>query len=295
MTISDIANSLYTTEPDTVFWHYTSLSGIKGIVDSKTIYATDARFLNDASELNHLRDLLTYEINQRLRNHPPSERMLLQLKEWISHRVGSGGILFIASFSANGNLLSQWRGYCPSGKGVCIAFDPHELVSASRDQQFTIGKCIYAWDQKTQILSSLLDEIEALAIRMGEVTDTGKRHPLNSYHDVFESIEDDLLRVACLFKDPAFREEEEWRIVSPVVSNYVEAEIEYREGISMLVPFIRFQLPKGDDEKVHLFQVMVGPTPNPDQSITSLSRFLSKYASRATLSVSTSEIPYRSW
>ena len=37
-------------------------------------------------------------------------------------------VLFGASFRANGNLLSQWRGYAVHGKGVSIGFNPREIV-----------------------------------------------------------------------------------------------------------------------------------------------------------------------
>ena len=56
----------------------------------------------------------------------------------------------------------------------------------------------------------------------------------------FASIEIDLLRIAAILKHPSFREEKEWRIVSPVIANTAEAPILFREGHAMLVPYIEF-------------------------------------------------------
>jgi hypothetical protein len=53
-----------------------------------------------------------------------------------------------------------------------------------------------------------------------------------------------------LFKDQAFREEDEWRLVSPVISNYLTAPIKFREGRSLLTPYINFDLPAGDNRRV---------------------------------------------
>jgi hypothetical protein len=36
-----------------------------------------------------------------------------------------------SSFRANGNLLSQWRGYSVHGKGVSLGFDPATIVRLS--------------------------------------------------------------------------------------------------------------------------------------------------------------------
>lgn len=34
-------------------YHYTDLNGLKGIIESNSLWATNFRFLNDAAELDH--------------------------------------------------------------------------------------------------------------------------------------------------------------------------------------------------------------------------------------------------
>ena len=115
------------------------------------------------------------------------------------------------------------------------------------------------------------------------------------FNDVFEEIEGDLLRVAALLKHPGFSEEDEWRAVSPITSNYVEAPICHREGRSMLLPYIRFALPKAEGGALAIEHAFLGPTPNAGQPMTSLSRYLSKYRANPTKGLTYCQIPYRDW
>jgi hypothetical protein len=40
-------------------YHYTSRDGLKGILNTQTLFATHYRFLNDTSEIEHMRTALT--------------------------------------------------------------------------------------------------------------------------------------------------------------------------------------------------------------------------------------------
>ena len=95
-------------------------------------------------------------------------------------------------------------------------------------------------------------------------------------------------------KHPSFSEEDEWRAVSPILTNYVEAPIKYREGASMLIPYITFSLRDGNDEWLRFAQVIVGPTPNINLSMKSVSRFLAK-RSLGSKSIHYCGIPVRAW
>ncbi len=109
------------------------------IAGSKTLYATDIRYLNDAMELKYTSDLLRTEISQRLESNNSTNRKLLeQLKDWLFHRLTNGHMLFVSSFTTNGNLLSQWRGYCQQGKGVSIGFLPENILTSSHDRDVEI-------------------------------------------------------------------------------------------------------------------------------------------------------------
>lgn len=295
MAIKNIVESLYAESPEKTLYHYTSLTGLLGIIKSQSLWASDIRFFNDAAEMKHTADLLRNEISRRLEQGEGNSKLLSQFRDWISHRITDGHMLFVTSLTANGNLLSQWRGYCPLGKGVSVGFNPTIISRCANRQSFLIGKCIYDSVRQNQITKNIIEDIEKVATQRGENTDPSKRHPTQSFHDVFEEVEADLLRVAAILKHPSFKEEEEWRAVSLVLTNYVKSPISYREGISMLIPYLEFSLIPDSASKMEIQHVFLGPTPNNNLSMTSLSRCLSKKGVSLKEGITACQIPYRQW
>jgi hypothetical protein len=293
--IAKLAQDLYAEIPEHTLYHYTSLDGVRGIVDSGSLRATEIRYFSDAAEMKHAVDHLSAGISFFEGFGRSNQTLLDQLRKWLSHRLTTGHMLYVGCFTPNGNLLSQWRSYCPMAKGVSLGFDAAKLSTSATRQHWQLGKCIYDPKEKEEIVMPILGEIERLAEERGENTDRSKRPPANSFHDIFEEIEADLLLVAALLKHPAFREEQEWRLVSPVITNYVTTPIEYREGPSMLVPYMNFRLPEASDRRLDIEQVILGPTPNSDISMASLSNYLSKNGASPRNGVASCQIPYRPW
>ncbi len=295
MTINKLAEELYAENPDKTLYHYTSLTGLLGIIKSQSFWASDIRYFNDAAEMKHTADLLRNEISRRLEKGEGNSKLLIQFREWISHRITDGHMVFVSSLTGNGNLLSQWRGYTPLGKGVSVGLNPEIISRCANKQDFLIGKCIYKITSQNKIINQIIEEIEKLAVSMGENTDPSKHHPTQSFHDVFEAVEAELLRIAAILKHPSFEEEEEWRAVSPVLTNYVKSPIDYREGISMLIPYIEFRLVPDGEASMNIEHVYLGPTPNNNLSMSSMSRCLSKKGVSPEKGITACQIPYRQW
>jgi hypothetical protein len=106
--------------PEKSLCHYTSATGLIGILESKQLYATDVRFLNDSQELLYAVDLAKqYLTNQPLQSKDDERKAfadfalkLLDTKDNLVVILGTP--TFVASFSEENDLLSQWRGYCPN-------------------------------------------------------------------------------------------------------------------------------------------------------------------------------------
>ena len=72
--LRDAADSLLTEweklhavqEPD-FLWHYTSVTGLHGILETGNLRFSDAAFLNDTSEMSHAVDLLQTTVEDRIR------------------------------------------------------------------------------------------------------------------------------------------------------------------------------------------------------------------------------------
>ena len=291
MPLQRLIDELYGQQPNGVLYHYASLGATLKIIESRSLFATDIRYFNDTAELNHAASLLNAETSRRIREGNDKE-LLIQFQNWLNHRITDGHMQFVACFTKNGNLLSQWRGYCPPSLGVSIGFNADMIVESAKNQKFIIGQCIYSLDDQKKIISQLIDCVEDLAKQDGQNTDSSKRHPSNSFNDVFEKIEVNLLKIAALIKHPSFHEEQEWRVVSPIIENYVISPIEYREGKSMLIPFIRFNLPETSTRNIEIDNVVLGPTAHIHKSMNSLSNYLSKSQASPRNGIRYCQIPY---
>jgi len=287
-----ITARLYADRPDETLYHYTTLKGLLGILASRSLWASDIRYLNDSAEMKHAADLIKQEVARRIAAGHPNPKLLNQFQYWVGHRVTHGHMLFSASFRSNGNLLSQWRGYSTHGKGVSIGFDPGRIVELARAQAFQVGRCIYTPQRQRELIGTVVDAVEAVAEEQGECTDPERRAPDQSYHDSFELVESDLLRIAAILKHPSFQEEEEWRVVSPVLSDLDQAPIRFREGTSMLVPYLEFRLATGE-EALQLEHLFLGPSPNISISMNSLELCLAHHGIRPAAGISYCQIPYR--
>lgn len=287
--IDDILQRLYATVPTDTLYHYTSLSGLQGIVESGHLRASDVRYMNDSTELRHTLELMQDHITRRVIAGTDHPALLNQLLDWLSHRIVGGPMLFGASFRANGNLLSQWRGYSVHGKGVSLGFDPQHILACARKQRFQVGRCVYDPERQLQLIEEVVDAVEAYA----DAGDTRRGNEAANLA-IFERIEGRLLRLAAILKHPAFEEEQEWRIVSPVIADCAEEPVHFREGASMLVPWYAFELREHEDgAAMGLDHVFLGPTSNIDLSMNSLALFLAQCGAGPRRGISYCQIPYR--
>lgn len=290
--IRDITERLYSAVPQETLYHYTTFAGLIGIVERKAIWASDIRYMNDSAEMKHTVDLIAAKVGERIERGVSSRKVLSQLLDWVSNRI-TRHMLFAASFRSSGNLLSQWRGYSVVGKGVSIGFDPDYIVACAGRQSSQLGKCIYDLVEQECLIGEVLDAVERLATPREACSAEDDTRSSPDYQGIFELIESDLLRIAAILKHPSFKEEEEWRIVSPVFGDYVAAPVLFREGASMLVPYIELPLTMNPSEPIRLDQVYLGPTPNSVLSMNSLTMFLSKRGVHVAKGVQYCQIPFR--
>jgi len=285
-----IVDSLYKLKPTSRLYHYTSLDAIQSIIKEHGLWATDIHYFNDSAELGHSAELLRHEISRRLAQGTNQRTILDQMLQWVDQRITNGHTLFVTSLTPNGNLLSQWRGYCTYGKGISLGFSATHVMSCATDQSYNIGQCIYDSDRQQEIVKTIIDTLETLALSEGP-SPASRAHPSQSYHPAFSKCEDAILRIAALFKNATFREEAEWRLVSPLVTDYVHSEIEYRPGRSTLIPYKLFSLARAGQAKLALEHVFIGPTPHINLSMNSLVQLLSRNG--ISPMIENSLVPYR--
>ena len=288
--IRDITEKLYSGNPEGTLYHYTTFTGLMGIVKRGVLWASDIRYMNDSAELKHTADLIRTEVSKRIADGHENPNLLNQFLDWVTHRITNGNMVFAASFRSHGNLLSQWRGYSRVGKGVSLGFNADAVLQCAKDQSFQIGKCIYDPHDQAHLIKKVIDAVENFAQQAPHITQTQSR---TDYHDIFEKIESDLLRIAAILKHPSFQEEEEWRIVSSAITDYINAPVLFREGHSMLVPYFEFALTRKGQTDIAMDHIFLGPTPNINISMNSLTLFLTKNGINPEKGISYCQIPFR--
>lgn len=312
-----------------VLWHYTSLSGFMGIVNSRTIYATDLRYLNDKEELLHARTLMKEiwkELTQGTKD-VPFRGLLDTLLEVLFGGDGTSSSLhvFVASFSTARDQLSQWRAYSGQASGVCLGLDLNHIRSERcRFNLDSFAPCIYENELKREMLKSgltaLLKQAEAASARVWPEFETEFKKVLASKPSIegkevakslvashfgkrfIEVVLDEamgtayeLLRVAALMKHPSFYEEQEWRFVFPASkdADHNHDSRKYRRGETTLIPYIDLPLCPNGGDALPLLEVLLGPESEPLIAQEAAELFLKDAGVKAI--VSGSGVPYRKW
>lgn len=153
-------------------FHYTTLEGLRGILESQTLWATHYRFLNDSTEIEHLRaklkeQLFPIMLDVAKRLHKQDFKTRRKMKNYggvfaVAKKETDAlintcyGITFegegksdepfaspyITSFCSHqadtpyereNGLLSQWRAYGGKG-GIAIVFDTSRLLDLFRKE-----------------------------------------------------------------------------------------------------------------------------------------------------------------
>jgi hypothetical protein len=282
--VTAIAARLYMDRPSGSLFHYTSLRGFLGIITEGELQITDARYLNDASEMRVFVERIKSAMSIDTEFDEFTDDFHKEFGAWLDFRISDHGhSIFVACFTGNGNLLSQWRSYGDPGKNLSIGFNPDALQSAAHSQGYILGRCIYDATEQSKIAKEVLAAIKREAGSSKNV----------ELKNVFTRAETNLLKIAILFKDQGFREEEEWRLVSPPVDNYVNFPIQFREGRTMLTPFMKFVLPSRHDSRIDIEQAFVGPTPHINAAMSATLEFLSKLGVSPRRGLCYCQIPYR--
>ncbi len=177
---------------DTVF-HYTNLEATLNILKQKTLRFTEARYLNDSSELDEgmkiletlvpqmitklsiakLQDaaalfaallaFLKISLSLRCHNETVKEEMFNLGYRNIEEDVFPIFDIYVASFSTQGDNLSQWLAYSDYGKGCAIGFPaeaPEQVFQIPDNYQLFSSQVNYSsFEKKKNFAEEFLEEV----------------------------------------------------------------------------------------------------------------------------------------
>ncbi len=271
--------------PPPTLYHYTSQDGLIGIVGNKEIWASNAAYLNDTAEFMYFKTVLKQQADGLKPTLSAEDALGVDVFIDVLEPFGPFGT-HVCSFSENGDLLSQWRGYCAGGAGYSIGFSGEYLEAVARARGSELSPCIYDLDEQNAVARKLLmDAIPVYREHRGKTDMTVRHHMVNHvYHTVFP--------VLPRMKHPSYAEEREWRLIF-TASWYRKGGrwLFFRPGKSMLVPYFKIKLFELEKRPI-ITRVIVGPTSYPELSIQSV-RSLLYHIWFDNVDVITSVIPYR--
>ena len=109
-----------------LLYHYTTQEGLIGIVTSKTVWATSAAYLNDATEFSYGTEIVYEILNDLSYELDKEDNELIEKSRHELQPLNSDSI-FVFSLTKERDLLSQWRAYTDGGIGFSIGFQSHAI------------------------------------------------------------------------------------------------------------------------------------------------------------------------
>lgn len=276
---------------DGLAYHYTDAAGLMGIVATKRFWATNSAFLNDPTERSHALNTARERLATRQPRSNREGEFIHGALSVVAEKTDTD--LYIVSFCRDGDLLSQWRAYGAFGAGYALGFEINTLMP--HPQLGWLVEVLYDDD----FLRSVVDEVFDIHAEHIEA------HAPKHLEDFIDDANETLNLVAQGFKHPAYREEQELRLLFSRSNSADKVEdesrwyglpISYRAKGGRIVSYLDTPLdfPNQADFKsrLPLKKIVIGPGASFSQSERALRGFLTANGF-ASVDIVPSTIPFR--
>jgi len=300
-----------------LLFHYTTASGLLGIIGERNFRVTHFRFLNDLSEGSLLDSGLRQVYAEEVERFVQANRNRIDIAA-IEGRFASisqfaqaeAEVAFTAIFGEHerlapsfvlslcehtserereNGLLSQWRGYGENG-GYCLVFNKQrfeDAILAEKDLHkncnIVIQKVRYISTPEDSDLRPFRDIIRSIVPKL--VDDQQDR-----LGDDLGKLYGPLISILPFLKNEGFSEENEYRVLVSVFARAKDpkaekpVEIMFRERAGILVPYIHlFQNHPHDWLANCIERIIVGPGHDSDRRQRGVERFLEQKGIKATI------------
>lgn len=236
-----------------ILYHYCSLEAFYNIVVNKSLWLSDSYCTNDYMENKWI-----YRKLNTIRENPINSEKLALLDEAIRFFEINSYIPFISCFSEEPDLLSQWRSYAHDGEGVAIGFNT-KYFNIKQHLPYTMS--VFG-DRSIGIYNVIYEDADQVDLLQQVVNMNMPAHDLGIKIKQFSFI----------FKNAAFREEKEWRIIHTplILGSHTDGSTQILGGISAcnfrttqndLIPY--FILPFSEvKSESPISEIYIGPRSN---------------------------------
>lgn len=254
--------------PPKTLYHYCSNVSFLSILQNRELVASGLTLSNDTMEGKWIERVFSDLLREddELRQHLEK---LIPILEFTTGVMGGLGFCL----SEDGDLLSQWRGYADNAAGVSIGFESVELSRLGTvEKGGKLAEVIYDFAAQKAELAPLITRIKKLvadgALRpmAGTFLAPTTKEQAEKIHQASNSLWFSFMSAfphIFSFKNPAFREEREWRFLSYLVNGDAETSIDimqftdFRAKHDRIVPFQRFAF--GESKQPLITKVILGP------------------------------------
>jgi len=254
-------------------YHYTHSQGLLGILHEGQFWASHAAYLNDRSEISYSLETLKHlilddhAVTSDVPNTAADDVMLC-----VANRFADYFDTYVVCFCRCGDLLSQWRGYGRGG-GYAIGLDPSQLPLKTLP---ALELLPVTYDEERQV-----SQLRELVSRWRDVFVDPPTYEQDqiTWERAKVVFAQALSLTAVAFKHPAFREEDEWRLVYRRFRLLPQPglAVSYRPLNEVLVPYVRIDVRnEGDPDSLRLplTEIVIGPTRDRDIARNALDGFL---------------------
>ena len=185
-----------------LIYHYCNSIAFWSICTNRSMWLSSIFNMNDTKELIWGRDLLLDTLKNNKRLFPQEFRMLMIFN---IYSVDGDLLPLIASFSKNGDLLSQWRAYADDAKGFSIGFCKNTI---SNTLPVNMKNISYNRKEQEELIFNSLIVFHKWWEKLKDENLSIMTDPLLSFSMDLASL-----------KNPSFYEEQEVRVIHLLTKN----------------------------------------------------------------------------
>lgn len=280
-------------------YHYTTATGISGILESKSLWATHSSFMNDEEEIHVFYNRVLPEILlpifrkyiEEIKDQPEFQlsqgnmdfnsyfnKLFKKLTETLKEVSFGFHDQYITSFTTTKDpyvrdhgLLSQWRAYGSDG-GYAIVFDSEQLDNIIAKETASYQEEIYSWtDVQYKLNENRLTNDSDTDEWILKLQTAAGRYFRSGFEEDAGEFSYPLTILSSLFKHRGFSEEQEVRLVLSLLGPKLESHQELhsvrqhpiktitRNGST--VPFVELNVQEVSGVRQHLpiSRIIVGP------------------------------------
>ncbi len=200
-------------------YHYCSLETFMSIINKSTFRMTNIVKSNDTEETifcleGFARALKNacIKYNKEKRDNIFKESIKnIDFQELIISSLNQNSATYYAAcFSEEPDVLSQWRGYANNATGVAIGVYTRPFLNANRSfsSNLKFWKIEYGLESiEVDMENYVISQLHDLSSKKGE------NIKVSDYENIFSDLITAMVYNVVFYKNPAFSEEKEWRLV----------------------------------------------------------------------------------